>query len=176
MYFMKLKYLLAKLKYVLSGRKYSIMTEYFRSCGINIADTARVYSDITTLESYLISIGERTTISFDVVLITHDNSVEMLDLGFSDLFGQIKIGNNCFIGARSTIMPGVTIGDNCIVGAGSVVTKSIPENTVVAGNPAKQITDIETYKQKVKDLGFPIKGLSMDERKALVLNSKLIIK
>ena len=54
---MKLKYLLAKCRYILKGRKYSVMIDYFRSCGILIADTARVYSDITTSESYLISVG-----------------------------------------------------------------------------------------------------------------------
>lgn len=54
---MKLKYLLAKVRYILKGRKYSVMTEYFRSAGIQIADSARVYSDITTSESYLISVG-----------------------------------------------------------------------------------------------------------------------
>lgn len=173
---MKLKYLIAKLHYIFTGRKYSVMTNYFRSAGVEISESARVYSDITTSESYLISIGGGTTISFDVAFITHDNSVEMLDVGFSDLFGRIRIGNNCFIGARSIIMPGVTIGDNCIVGAGSVVTKSIAPNMVVAGNPARPITDIDTYKNKVKDLGFPIKGLSFEEQKKLVLNSKLIEK
>lgn len=97
-------------------------------------------------------------------------------VGFSDLFGRIEIGNNCFIGARCIIMPGVTIGDNCIVGAGSVVTKSIAPNTVVAGNPARPITDIDTYKNKVKDLGFSIEGLSPEEKRNLVSNSKLIKK
>lgn len=173
---MKFKYLIAKVRYILKGRKYSVMTEYFRSAGIQIADSARVYSDITTSESYLISVGGGATISFGVTLITHDNSVEMLNVGFSDLFGRIEIGNNCFIGARCIIMPGVTIGDNCIVGAGSVVTKSIAPNTVVAGNPARPITDIDTYRNKVKNLGFPIKGLSMEEQKKLILSSKLIKK
>ena len=57
-------------------------------------------------------------------------------------YGKIIIGNNCFIGARSTILPGVTIGDNTIIGAGSVVTKDIPSNVVAVGNPCKIIKDI----------------------------------
>ncbi len=49
------------------------------------------------------------------------------------------IGNNCFIGTRAIILPGVKIGDEVIVGAGAVVTKDVPSNCIVAGNPAKVI-------------------------------------
>jgi len=49
----------------------------------------------------------------------------------------IKIGKNCWIGAKVTILDGVTIGDNCVVAAGAVVTKSMPKNTVIGGIPAK---------------------------------------
>ena len=173
---MNYKYLLAKCRYIIMGRRNSVMIKYFRSCGIRVADTARIYSDITTSESYLISGGGGTTISFGVTFITHDNSVEKLKVGFSDLFGRIEIGNNCFIGAGSIIMPGVTIGDNCIVGAGSIVTKSVAPNTIVAGNPARPITDINTFRNKVKDLGFSIEGLNGEEKKNLILKSTLIKK
>jgi acetyltransferase-like isoleucine patch superfamily enzyme len=50
-----------------------------------------------------------------------------------------RIGEDCFIGARSIILPGVTIGDNCVVGSGSVVTKDVPTGSIVAGNPAQII-------------------------------------
>ncbi len=55
----------------------------------------------------------------------------------------VIIGNNAFIGAHSTILKGVTIGNNAIVGACSVVTKSIPDNEIWAGNPAKFKRKIE---------------------------------
>jgi maltose O-acetyltransferase len=64
--------------------------------------------------------------------------------------GKIKIGNNCFIGARAFIMPGVIIGHNSIVGAGSIVSKSVPPNVVVAGNPARVICTIAEYETKLK--------------------------
>lgn len=54
----------------------------------------------------------------------------------------IFIGKNVFIGARSIVMKGVTIGDGAVVGAGSVVTKNVPCNVIVAGNPAKVIKEI----------------------------------
>jgi acetyltransferase-like isoleucine patch superfamily enzyme len=48
----------------------------------------------------------------------------------------VKIGDNVWIGMNAVILKGVTIGDNSIVAAGAVVTKSVPANTIVAGNPA----------------------------------------
>ena len=54
----------------------------------------------------------------------------------------IVLKTNCWIGAGATILPGVTVGENSVVGAGSVVTKDVPDNTIVAGNPAKFIKHI----------------------------------
>ncbi len=52
------------------------------------------------------------------------------------------MNNALFMGAGSTILPGVTVGENAVVGAGSVVTKDVEDNTVVAGNPARLIKRI----------------------------------
>lgn len=54
----------------------------------------------------------------------------------------IHIGKNAWIGAGATILPGVTVGENAVVGAASVVTKNVPADTVVAGNPARFIKRI----------------------------------
>ena len=55
----------------------------------------------------------------------------------------VKIGNNVWIGSNATILPGVTISDGAIIAAGAVVTKDVSENSIVGGNPAKLIKEIE---------------------------------
>lgn len=76
-----------------------------------------------------IHVGAYTYIAFEARLLTHDMTRKKRL--------PVRIGENCFIGGRSLIMPGVTIGNSCIVGAGAVVTKSVPDNCIVAGNPAR---------------------------------------
>ena len=78
-----------------------------------------------------IHIGHHTRVTGGVLILAHD--------ACRSLKTDTRIGDNCFIGTRSIILPGVTIGNEVIVGAGSVVTKDVPNNCIVAGNPAKII-------------------------------------
>jgi acetyltransferase-like isoleucine patch superfamily enzyme len=57
--------------------------------------------------------------------------------------GKVRIGDNAWIGAGVTIMPGVTVGENAVIAGGAVVTKDVPANAIVGGNPAKVIKYIE---------------------------------
>lgn len=92
-----------------------------------------------------IVIGENCYITRDCIILDHtqDKQGGPLKLWGGIEYGKVKIGNNVFIGVKTVIMPGVTIGDNVIVGAMSLVTKDIPSNVVVYGNPAKVIKSIE---------------------------------
>lgn len=81
---------------------------------------------------WLIEIGDNVTIAPRVYILCHDASTKNT-LGYTKI-GRVRIGNNVFIGANTTILPGVTIGDNVIIGANGVVTKDIPENSVAIGN------------------------------------------
>ena len=58
-------------------------------------------------------------------------------------FQPIVIGPGCWVGARVIILPGVTIGEGCTIGTGSVVTKSVPDFSVAAGNPARVVRELE---------------------------------
>ncbi|MGL4339332.1 MAG: acyltransferase [Rhodoglobus sp.] len=118
-----------------------------RSAGVQIGDGCRIISSVITTEPWLVSIGDRVTISSKVTLVTHDGSGWLFrdDRGRRYRYARIQIGSDVFIGAGAIIMPGVQIGDRCVVGAGSVVTRSIPDGTVVAGNPARRITDWESF-------------------------------
>lgn len=97
---------------------------------------------------WLIEIGDDVIFAPQVYLLAHDTSTKK-STGYVRI-GKIKIGNSCFIGARAFIMPNVVLGDGCIVGAGSIVTQSFPENSVIAGNPAKFICSVQDYEQKCK--------------------------
>lgn len=74
---------------------------------------------------------------------------------------DVHIGNNVWIGAGATVLPGVTIGDNSVIGAGSLVTKDIPSGVVAVGNPCRVIReigerdDLYYYKDKKIDLEIP---------------------
>lgn len=95
---------------------------------------------------WLITIGNRVRLAPRVQIIAHDGSLRGA-LGKVKI-GMIDIGNNVFIGNGAIILPGVVIGDNCIVGAGSVVTKTVPSNSVVAGNPAKFVCTTDELIEK----------------------------
>lgn len=100
-----------------------------------------------------IEIGENTIISGNVLFLVHDYSIgtairsvcPVTQGALPHFIKGIKVGNNCFIGIRSIILPGTTIGDNTIIGAGSVVKGNIPSGVIVAGNPAKIIKSTEEY-------------------------------
>lgn len=86
-----------------------------------------------------------------------------------DCFGKITIGNYVYIGANAVILPGVTIGDNSLIAAGSIVTKSVPSNVVVAGNPAKVICTIDEYYVRNKRYDLSCKRMSYDQKRDYLL-------
>lgn len=101
-----------------------------------------------------ISIGDDCLITRNVSFVAHDYSWSMLIDSHNEFLpsggGEIIIGNNVFIGFNSMILKNVRIGNNVIIGAGSVVTKDIPDNAIAAGNPAKVISDMDSYYKKRK--------------------------
>lgn len=85
-----------------------------------------------------IYIGKGTFIANNVGIITANHNFHDLNQHYEPK--DVRIGENCWIGMNSVILPGVCLGNNTIVGAGAIVTKSFEEgNCVIAGNPAKII-------------------------------------
>lgn len=97
-----------------------------------------------------INIGKKTWILNGSMILSHDYS--------RSLIKDTHIGSNCIVGIRSVIMPGVTIGDSVVVAACSVVTKDVPSNCIVAGNPARIIkTNVLVENGKIIGNGESIK-------------------
>ena len=98
-------------------------------------------------EAYLITIGIYVRIAPNTMFFTHGGlwSVrKKYNDDKLDYFGKIVIGDYSYIGEGCMIMAGVSIGSNVIIGAGSVVTKSVPDGDMVAGNPARYIGEFRS--------------------------------
>lgn len=104
-----------------------------------------------------VHIGDNTRVLLEALIIAHDYSRGALE-GCS-MWCDTRIGSNCVIGGRAMIMPGVTIGNHVYVGGGSVVTKSIPDHCIVAGNPARIVRTgtIISDKGQLVERGTPVK-------------------
>lgn len=166
----ELRYILAKVKYKIRRNNKEVISAYFRNSGMSVGNNCNICCNIMTTEPYLVSIGNNVTISGDVQLITHDNSVCKIYGDGRDLFGQISICDNCFIGAGCIIMYGVTIPSNCIIGAGSVVSKSLNKSDYIyAGNPIKEICSVEQWVEKIRAHVITTKGLCPEKRMKIVL-------
>ena len=83
----------------------------------------------------------------------HDGSINMLSKAYGeklDAVGPVVIKDDVFIGRGATILPGVTIGPRVIVGAGAVVSKDVPPNSVVAGNPARFVRTLDEHVARIR--------------------------
>ena len=149
--------ILKRLYFFFFMRSNKARIKYLRDSGAKIGEDVNINNiDILGSEPCLIEIGNHVYFSGDETrILTHDGSAaRMYFFGLTDkiydIFGKVKIGDNCFIGIKTIILPGVEIGENCIIGAGSVVTKSIPANSIACGVPARVISSVEQYYQKHK--------------------------
>jgi acetyltransferase-like isoleucine patch superfamily enzyme len=95
-----------------------------------------------------IKIGKQVDIASEVMIYNSEH--DLSDPSFKAIEEPVTIGDYVFIGPRSIIMPGVTIGNGAVIAGGAVVTKDVPENTIVGGVPAKIIGDRPLKNQNYK--------------------------
>lgn len=119
-------------------------------CGKNIfmGKNLTVNFNVTILDIRRVEIGDNTMIGPGTLICTVNHPLSPAGRRkHQGIAKPVKIGRDVWIGGNAVILPGVTIGNNVVVAAGAVVTKDVPDNTLVGGVPARKIRDL------VNDLG-----------------------
>jgi maltose O-acetyltransferase len=124
-----------------TGKNFYIEPPFHCDYGYNIVCGDNVYFNVNcvVLDTMKITIGSNVLFGPAVQLYAATHPLDPETRKTLEFSKPVSIGNDCWIGGGAIILPGVSIGNNCIIGAGSVVTKDIPDDSLVAGNPAKVI-------------------------------------
>lgn len=136
--------------------------KYAKRSGVNIKGKVAIYGlPNFGSEPYLVTLGDNVIITGRVQFLTHDGSVSVFRKYYPglQLIKPITVGNDVFIGFGATILPGVNIGNRCIIAAGALVTKDVPDNSVVGGVPAKVIKSTDEYLEKARAETLHLDGL-----------------
>ncbi|MBR0223375.1 MAG: acyltransferase [Bacteroidales bacterium] len=121
------------------GRWVSLsVSQYHRFRGCEIGRNCRISKSalIDRVNPRGVHIGDNTRVLLEAWILAHDYSH---GVDIQSIRMDTYIGHHCVIGGRSVIMPGVRIGNHVYVGVGSIVTHSVPDHCIVAGNPARII-------------------------------------
>ncbi|AFQ45946.1 acyltransferase [Desulfosporosinus meridiei] len=143
-----------------------------------MGENVMIQSRKIPLYGRLIRFHNNIMVASNVTFLTHDVTHNILNKAFPDhkfteKIGCIEIMDDVFIGANSTILYNVRIGPQAIVAAGSVVTKDVPENTIVGGNPARVIGIFDDYvKKRLLDLNAYSEDLKPKKQR---INQKLVV-
>lgn len=123
---------------------FSLIPPFYTTGGENIRIGRNVFinQNCTMYDLGGIEIGDEVLIGPNVSLITSGHPIEPAERRDGVTAAPIVIGRNVWIAAGATVIAGVTIGENAVVAAGSVVTRDVPPNSLVGGNPARLIRRI----------------------------------
>ncbi|MGN0383571.1 MAG: acyltransferase [Eubacterium sp.] len=159
-----------------------VSTEELVDLGLTVGKNFRRQEKTLIDQSHcwLITIGDNVTLAPRVHILAHDASTKNA-LGYTRI-GTVNIGNNVFIGASTTVLPGVDIGNNVVIGAGSVISKDIPDNSVVVGSPARIICTYDEFVNRKKtemdevplfDEGYTLRNPNITEEMKKEMKDKL---
>ncbi|WP_299581770.1 acyltransferase [uncultured Sunxiuqinia sp.] len=159
------------LKILPVSRCFRLKNVLLNKCGINISSTARIYSNIRIYGNGELTIGEDTFIGHEAMIIcsnpskvnigscvdiaprvyigtgSHEIEPESKHIAGKGVSKNIEIGDGTWIGANSSILPGVKIGKKVVIAAGSLVSNDIPSYTIAAGIPAEPIKEWNKEKE-----------------------------
>lgn len=126
-----------------------------RLYGVSIGENTFIHthSVVDLTRPSLVSIGSNCYLNKGFILLTHDYISGVIRNVYGDFLnssGKVVIGNNVGTGYNVTILKGVTIGDNCFIAANSLVTKDMPSDVVIGGQPARVLCSLEDYYAKRK--------------------------
>lgn len=117
---------------------------------IHVGENFFANFDCTILDVCEVRIGDNCMLAPGVSIYTATHPIDPYErIAGPELGKPITIGHNVWIGGRAIINPGVTVGDNAVIASGAVVTKNVPDNTIVGGNPARVIRTIEVGEKPI---------------------------
>lgn len=132
----------------MAGAKIGKRVVYYSGVWINTGKKLKIGNDVDVAKGVMIStvggveIGDRVLIGYGTKIFSSNHEIPPIGEPYppsGKVYKKVTIENDVWIGSSAIILPGVTIGEGALVGAGSVVTKDVPANAIVAGNPAKKI-------------------------------------
>lgn len=126
---------------------------------IHVGDNFYANFDSVFLDVCEIRIGDNCMIAPGVHIYTATHPVNPLERISGVEYGKpVTIGDNVWIGGRAVINPGITIGNNVVIASGAIVTKDVPDNVIVGGNPAKIIKEIDVEGRLLNSADFEKRG------------------
>lgn len=135
---------------------YGVRRRLLKMAGYRIGNSVYIGDELIIKDELrdkgMVSIGDRVAIADRVTFVvsSHANFSRVRDV-MGDVHKVIEICDDAWIGTGAIVFPGVRIGKGAVVGAGSVVTRSVPDSTIVVGNPARPLRIIDLDNQLIKD-------------------------
>lgn len=108
---------------------------------LSFGEKCFINTGMTIIDCAPVTVGARTLFGPNCELITVGHPVQDLEMRRAgwEIAVPITIGESCWFGSRVSVMPGVTIGDRCVIAAGTVVTRDIPDDSLVMGVPGRVV-------------------------------------